>query len=487
MAYYSIYKIIKDIVRTIFGNKILKILLITLVCLVIYFIIFNNKVSAAVVYDDITLVDGNSYELEFPDWFNYDDYAVCFYYSSYSAGSSNSATINFCITEKNSSYTLNSNNYITCTNAVAAYNYGGGLSSFGTKLSEIKSLTKQTNFSYTGYGYGVDLSRYGSSFSSYKFFNTLDIYKNNQIFQPAEEPIKYPEVSTSLSDLENLNFQVISINGWDYSNNDLWFLFYDRTYTDEDSFTNLYPTSQFLLNELSDYYIASLSSEADDNKVYWIPSDQLNTTFKAGGTYGFRFALRIMDGPAFSYQYITDEIQFTINQNLSSDIIASFNNNIKDQQEKENFTNIEDAINNQSQNQQNFYNNMFSEQFNENLADDTLTGATDSTDSIDNSQYIGLFSTVFGKFSDIINGDFSSIEEIHYPVPNTNKDIIIRSDLLSSKISNTFIYVIIQSLWMYIFGLYIFKFSNNLVRKIKDGSILNGYENNNEVITSTML
>lgn len=194
-----------------------------------------------------------------------------------------------------------------------------------------------------------------------------------------------------------------------------------------------------------------------------------------------------MDGASFSYQYVTNEVQFTINQNLSSDIIMSFNNNIKDQQDKENFTNIENSINNQTQNQQNFYNDIMSDQYDENLAGDTLTGTSDSTDSIDQSQYLGLFSAIFGKFSNIINGDFSTVEEIHYPVPNTNKEIILKSDLISSTIQNTFIYYFLQTSWYFIFGIYIFIFSNNLIRKIKDGSILNGYENNNEVITSTML
>ena len=51
MGFYSIYKIIKDIIRTLFGKTFLKIVIIGLIIIIGYTILSHNGVFAATTYN----------------------------------------------------------------------------------------------------------------------------------------------------------------------------------------------------------------------------------------------------------------------------------------------------------------------------------------------------------------------------------------------------------------------------------------------------
>ncbi len=65
--------------------------------------------------------------------------------------------------------------------------------------------------------------------------------------------------------------------------------------------------------------------------------------------------------------------------------------------------------------------------------------------------------------------------------------IEFRSDLLSSHIPSP-LKTLINVFWMYLFGMYIFRYTSKLIDWLKSGDILNNKEMSaNEVITSSML
>lgn len=61
----------------------------------------------------------------------------------------------------------------------------------------------------------------------------------------------------------------------------------------------------------------------------------------------------------------------------------------------------------------------------------------------------------------------------------------IPSNIVSSHLGN--LSALVEAFWYFVFGIYLFRFVSNLIHKIKSGDILNGYTNDNEIITSSML
>lgn len=120
--------------------------------------------------------------------------------------------------------------------------------------------------------------------------------------------------------------------------------------------------------------------------------------------------------------------------------------------------------------------------------DDSVVNIDTSSADIDDSSSINLFTTIFTNFSNLLNSsNWQTVETIDIPVPNTDKYIQIRSDILSDIIGGTFIETLINTAWYSIFGLYAFKFSTKIFQAIKSGDILTGLNLSDEVITSTMM
>lgn len=113
--------------------------------------------------------------------------------------------------------------------------------------------------------------------------------------------------------------------------------------------------------------------------------------------------------------------------------------------------------------------------------DESEVNIDTSSANIDNSQQQGLFTTIFNNFNSAISSD--DVEYLEIPLVN-GQGLRIPSNIVSSHLGS--LTALINAFWFYVFGLYAFKFVNNLIIKIKDGSILDGYTSN-EVITSDMM
>lgn len=509
MAYYSFYKIIKDILFTIFGRKLKKYFkfLIFLLFVFLVFLFFNDKKVLAADFTIGSQNQNDNYtDLNFT--IDYGGKTVDFEYHilnsfipsqtkqiviyPYSNNRGNFIDLVFCystLIQSGISYNLD------YANSAENYYYYKRLQ-LPTLVdnSNKVSFWANGNSSFTSTGSSRNNLAYVSINNNNLVYSSLDIYNTNNelVFSSPynEPPRRVPEIATSLEDLQTLNFDVLSIDGWDYSNEDFYLLIYDRNYSETVSFNNLYPKKEILLNEDSPFYVSEISADPTVNKIFWIPKGELGLEWKIDGTYGFRFAIRESIESEFAewaYSYLDDELQFTVNSNVSSTVIASFNNATEKTNDNNEFNEINNNLKEQKQQSQEFYNNVLSDTYDEAQIDNTLGNISESSTNFDDSEFTGLFTAIFGRFSNIINGNYNEIEYISYPIPNTQESIVISSDILQTKIQGTFIYTLLQIFWMYLFGLYTFKFSYNLIKKIKDGSILNGYENSNEVITSNMM
>lgn len=288
MAYYSFYKIFKDIIKTIFGRKVWRFLLIVFIIFTIFFI-WGEKTQVFGAFNNYDIsneinvtINSTNYTITVPavSAFDFSDVTAIY-------GLRDSSTIYFYVIVgyPNSVIKANiQNNILTYRSFISADS--------NTLLNENNSLPFLYRFNYNfltnTYNNGSRLySAVNDSFNANSFQfcyatkNILNTNNNNIFFAENGVVRKPPELSTSLTSLENLDFQVLSIDSWDYSNKDLYLLFYNRSYSNEISLDNLYPVNVFLLNSLSSYYMEDLSSSPDINKIYWIPANQLNTTFKA--------------------------------------------------------------------------------------------------------------------------------------------------------------------------------------------------------------
>lgn len=112
------------------------------------------------------------------------------------------------------------------------------------------------------------------------------------------------------------------------------------------------------------------------------------------------------------------------------------------------------------------------------------SSAVDSVSDVNNQL---LFSTIINNFRNLLSSsDWQNVEIIEIGVPFTDGSIELRSDMISSVLSGTMLYTLINVAWYSLFGLYVFMFSNKLIHSIKDGTILNGFSHD-EVITDAMM
>lgn len=120
--------------------------------------------------------------------------------------------------------------------------------------------------------------------------------------------------------------------------------------------------------------------------------------------------------------------------------------------------------------------------------DDSVVNIDTSDADIDDSSSIQLFTTIFTNFKNLLdNSNWESVDTIDIPIPHTDKNLQLKSNIVSSILGTTFLATIINVSWYSLFGLYAFKFATKIFQSIKSGDILSGLNLSDEVITSTMM
>lgn len=113
---------------------------------------------------------------------------------------------------------------------------------------------------------------------------------------------------------------------------------------------------------------------------------------------------------------------------------------------------------------------------------------TSSFSDVDDSESNQLLTTIFTNFSNLLNDtNWNEVEVVRFKLPNVDRYLEFRSDVLSNILQGSFLYSLINISWYFVFGLYVFRFTTNIYRSIKSGDILSGLNLSNEVITSSML
>lgn len=168
-------------------------------------------------------------------------------------------------------------------------NYGGVDNTF------TYTFTDGQQTSINGSNYLSDTWVNSLSFSW--IFGNFDFIVNNVSVDFEYSLNKYPEIANNLEDLESLNFDVISINGWEYSTKEFDVLFYDRNIKDTTSTEGLYPKRVITLSQNTSYFQSDLSADPTKNAIFWIPIDETGLNFYIGGTYEIRLAERVKLNP----------------------------------------------------------------------------------------------------------------------------------------------------------------------------------------------
>lgn len=142
-----------------------------------------------------------------------------------------------------------------------------------------------------------------------------------------------------------------------------------------------------------------------------------------------------------------------------------------------------DTVSNMFESISNFITSFFSNDYDEgNISIDTS-----SSDNVSDSNYTNFITALIESVNEAVTGDWSTVEEVEIPFGIVEGHITYRSDMVSAHIPNA-LKLLINTFWMFIFGMYIFKFGLNLVSWLKSGQILEGSGfTQDEVITSSML
>lgn len=298
--------------------------------------------------------------------------------------------------------------------------------------------------------------------------------------------IKYPQVATSISDLETLNFDVISVDGRDYSTKDFDILFYDKNVVNNSD--SIYPKRIITLNQNTTYFQPNLSANPNINAIYWIPIDEIGLNLYIGGSYEIRFAERVpyqggggfREGDEYTYNYLGQPVNFTISSNVTQDKIDALNKEIEDTTEKKYHDQTINTINNIN----NFLNDS---NINDSTNDDINNSLNfNNQNSSLNNLNGGFFSRLTTMLSNLLGYDLSQDTSVSIPMPNSNKYITLHSIDIYNNVTGA-LRLIINAFWFYIFAFYMWKFINKIYIAVSTGNILDTFSSSGEAITNDML
>ena len=287
----------------------------------------TSSSSSVILYDDINNVTINISDLEnFPSSRNKFIYAFMTnnrYTVRIYELDSDYATFKVDRYNRKYLYRYTNSNFDTIkTTQYKVYNWTNILPTNNTINISFSNYESSSNLSYTTRQYDFEDQ------SNIIYYTDIDIYDDNDfttiVFGISNNiPILTPpEISTSLEDLQTLNFDYLCFATNSYYQQDVYLLVYDRTTENPQYLDGLYPYTEMLINTNSPYYQASISEQ---NAIYFIPIEYLGVTFEVGKEYEFRFAERVEDNQnlnSWYYNYLGDYTRFTVSSNVTQDRLA---------------------------------------------------------------------------------------------------------------------------------------------------------------------
>lgn len=504
MGYYSIYKIFQDIIRKLFNVKIWKICLIIIALVVLYsnfskvFAVssdfdryFNSNYSLSKDEMDFKTGFNNEYTIKLPDW-SY-QYFTNIFISFNDNGNTRSGGI-WLSKGKIFLETISSNpDTLNIRGEQGKYLYFHRLPIVsGSKIIDM------SNISYNDFDITTSGNAYGGFLNTTSYtaiYGLLYDYSspNDVILDSSSN--KLPEIVNTISDLQSLNFDVISVNAWSWSEKDFDILFYDRNVKDTNSTEGLYPKRVITLNQNTSYFQADLTADPNKNAIYWIPIDEIGLNLYVGGTYEIRLAERVplqggggfRDGNEFKYSYLGDPVTFTVSSDVSQDKINAINKEIEDTTNKKYHEETINSINNLNNN----INNV-NDALTNTTPDSSLSSDIDDTLNFDNQNEGlnnlngGFFSRLTSMLSNLLGYNLAEDTTISLPLPYSNKSIIMHSKNIYDNVTGA-LRLIINAFWVYTFSFYMWKFINKIYVAVSSGNILDNFSSSGEAITNDML
>lgn len=477
MGFYSIYKIIKDVIRTLFGTKFLKIFIILIISLIILF--FLNEKGVFAVSPTLLTYNQETHNITYNNQ-NYkinDDIFTMPYLLFFEEPGQNSHVLTIAASSQPFYFAPSGDDYYNIRNSVNTTFYW---ETFDYRYPSIlQGLTTKTlsNYSDSSSDTGLYVGGFNLTSNTILFLN-FDIYNfNNQqelLFSSNAIPqYTAPSLSNSISDLENLNFTNFIINANDFTdeieNNDgtLFMLFYNRSLTNSQNTDGLYPIKEKAFTKGSIF--TDVENSTSNNMVFSYPIFMSGVYFNIGSTYEIRFAKKVYNSEynRMVYQYLGEPIQFTISSNVTQDYINQLNQQTATSTDNDNTQELQNSIENQTQSIDNINNSITDS----NIDTSSIDLPTDNTQDPTQSGVDNIFQTIYNSFTS------GTPQDIVFPIPFSNNNLVIQanyvSNMLGSSQAGSVIISLIQAYYWYLISRFIITDIMRKVRKIKQGNFEN--------------
>lgn len=475
MGFYSFYKILKDMIRTLFGRNFLKLFIFTILILLVLFFLNSKSVFAlsppSVTYNQEThcIVYNNvDYKIN-------DDIFTMPYLLFFEDTRNNSYNIR--IIAASDLFFLNNDGY---GNYKLYFNETSDVYFLDVRYysNNLPVLSTYTLSDYNHYtlqpGAWINNNYISQQNILYLNFNIYDYNNQTELLFTANaiSTYKAPSLSNSISDLENLNFNNFIVNANDYTddieNNDgtLYMLFYNRSLSNSQNTDGLYPIKEKGFTKGSIY--TDTENSTSSNMVFSFPLFMSGVYFNIGSTYEIRFAKKSynFEWNTDFYEFFDNSYTFTISSNVTQDYINQINQQTATSSDSEREQDLQSSINQQTQSIDNINNSITDS----NVDTSSIDLPTDNTNDPTQSGVDNIFQTIYNSFTS------GTPQDIVFPIPFTNKSITLQANYINNMLSNngaSWIITIIQAFWWYIISRFIITDIMKKIRKIKQGNFEN--------------
>lgn len=372
-------------------------------------------------------------------------------------------------------------------------------SPFETEIDKFNNLTLNdltTKNSTRVSNFCIPLSQYNSPSVVNCIYSNTDLKDSigNVVHNYNKPAFVNPFFLTTQEELSSGKFDILKIDAGslDYYEDSLVLNIYDL-YDMGDGVYSDYIKKSFLLDSSSSYFTAN-----NLQVYYYIPQSNLGIDISNGKRYKFELKEKggntVYSSVTFEVGGLTteEEIKNTEGEQLETskgiwETIKELLSYINPFSENFFAYKLVDLI---IQGFQGFFDmigDFFSKFWSTDYDEEDVTIDDGLSSDIDESTYTNFITDLIESIDTAVTGDWSTVEEVEIPFGIVDASVTYKSDMISSHIPNVLI-LLINTFWMFLFGMYIFKFALNLVNWLKSGDILEGGKfGNNEVITSTML
>lgn len=471
MGFYSFYKILKDMIRTLFGKNVLKILIIIILIIGVIFI-YNECFALSTIppisVDGVTFNFNSAWNDDHPSYVGSMDNIVIlrfevstnkYYYvftrSSYPVYISTSTSGSYKITNIHSYDNNNQQTYF-------AYN-------------SVNTARTSTNINVTAPSKGFTTS-ITTQYLAYNpnsltvIYSDKDVYLNNEPIYTTFTP---PSLGNTQNQLENLSFNNFIINANSFTqtmienpDEPLVMLFYNRSLSNSSNTDGLYPIKEKYFYKESIYY--DTTNSTDENYTFNYPIFKSGVFFNIGSTYEIKLAKRVYieEYNTWGFDFFDNSYVFTVSSNVTQDYINQLNQQTATSTDEEREEQLNNSINQQTQSIDNINNT---------LTDSTVDSSsidlpTDNTNDPTQSGVDNIFQTIYNSFTS------GTALDIVFPIPFTNRNIILQANYIYNMLNNngaSWLISIIQAFWWYIISRFIITDIMKKIRKIKQGNFDN--------------